>query len=82
MKLCDCPICSEKDCKVCLEPQYCECNCGTCEDAKSILFDEIMDKLTEDCGVNTENSFNTPPDETECHEMFLENLNDIEKDGK
>jgi hypothetical protein len=68
MVYCKCDICDEKDCKVCLEPQYCECKCGTCEDARSMMDDGI--------------SINNGPDEIECHEMFLENLNDIEKDGQ
>jgi hypothetical protein len=66
--LCDCPICNEKDCKVCLEPQNCECNCGTCSDAKALYEDSI--------------SIENDPDEVKCYEMYLENLNDIEKDGK
>lgn len=64
--ICDCPICSKKDCKVCLEPQHCECNCGTCQDARCMLDEELMEQVSES--------------DIKSHEMFLENLNDIEKD--
>lgn len=49
--------------------KYCvEINCGTCQDAKENYNDGI--------------SKTNDPDEVEFHEMYLENLNDIEKDGK
>ena len=31
MKLCDCYI---PDCDACMEPQHCNCSCGTCSDSK------------------------------------------------
>ena len=81
MEYCKCDVCNEPDCKVCLEPQHCECNCGTCSDARSMMDEESMFKLPDiddDMGLGKTND----PDEIECHEMFLENLNDIEKDGQ
>jgi hypothetical protein len=66
---CDCPICNEKNCKVCLTPQFCECNCGTCSDARCGLDEELMESEPNEI-------------EVQLNKIFLENLNDIEKDGK
>lgn len=68
--LCDCPICNEKDCKVCLEPQYCECKCGTCEDARSMMIPDEDDDVI------------MILDKVDYIEMAAELMNDIEKDGQ
>ena len=58
---------NEPDCKVCLEPQYCECNCGTCSDSRAIYLESI-----EESELN----------ETTAQIMMDEISNDIEKDGQ
>lgn len=71
MEYCDCPICSEKDCKVCLEPQNCDCKCGTCEDTRVIYLESIEPE-----------QIDSEMNETIAQLLMDEISNDIEKESE